>query len=75
MQCFYSQDRCYDLAWTMTSSIGDLIVANVTQREAMMVVVVEEKGSDADFVRARQRGKNVDALVVEISHGRTVGST
>lgn len=59
----------------MTSSIGDLIVANVTEREVMMFIVVEGNGSDADFIRARQRGKNVDALVVEISHGRTVGPT
>lgn len=59
----------------MTSSIRDLIVANVTQREVMVVIVAEDNGSDANFVRARQRGENVNALVVEISHGRTVESS
>jgi hypothetical protein len=59
----------------MASSIGDLIVANITQREFMMIIVAEDEGSDADFVQARQRGENVDALVIEVGHGRTVGAT
>lgn len=65
----YLQEGRHDLAGMMTSGIGNLIVANITEREVMMNIVVDGQGGDADFVQTRQRGENVDALVVEIGHG------
>ena len=75
MQCLYSQEGCHDLAWPTTSSIRNLVVADITQGKGVMIIVGEGKGNNADLVRTRQRGENVAALVVEIGHGWAVRAT
>lgn len=74
-QCLYSQERCHDPAWTLTSGIRDLIVANITKWEVMVVIVGDGKGTDTDLERARQRRENVDGSVIEVGHGWAVGAT
>ena len=58
----------------MTSGIWNLVVAGITQGKWTMTVE-DGKIDDADLSRTWQRGENVDALVVKISHGCAIGAT